>query len=431
MYEYQGALVKHRKPDVKFEEMNVSSISIKSLMRIYAEVYLILTHPVLGEKHTLKLSDVAPQLATVLDTVTVGQWLVSNGNLTLPTIPGVPKATTYTALARDAWQAGYKLDLALPIGSPFNDALDSDKTDIWLRRDLEADAAQEIDIDYVDLQRHCLATVNGLVHRMDADKDGAYIKDGGTTFRRSQNAMVGLISFKNLGRVHTASITPEMIYQPDETKLYSNNFYVKVPFDTSNKVMGIVIGGYLHLSSSDLKVIGSNSMKVDMRRIPFLERYMVSRYLMDQTNMERFHEASPNSTLDYNLQGFYSNECMLELLTQSQSFIVGIEVDHLVTEIVNTGRTHLPGRFYHDERPLWPLRTELGLMPSYLQEEENGVWVIRVNNNLQQHRFMNTRDYTLQPKVDEKRVSSEPQTFARGDLIQWSTSTVEIKVPVE
>ncbi|MNB72848.1 hypothetical protein D3C81_21740 [compost metagenome] len=417
MYEYQGALVKHRKPDVKFEELNVSNVPVKSLLRIYAEVYLILSHHALSVKHTLKLTDVTDRLAAVLDTVTVTQWLGTNADLTLPTFAGVPKPTTYTALARDAWQAGYKLDLAVPIGSPFNDALDSDKTDIWMRRE---------DTDYVDVQRHCLATVNGLVHRMDADKDGCYIKDGGTTFRKSQNAMTGLISFKNLGRVYTASITPEMIYQPDPTKLLSNNFYVKVPFDTTNKVMGIVIGGYLHLSSNDLKVIGSNSMKVEMRRIPFLERYMVSRYMMDQTNMERFHEATANSALDYDLQGFFGNECMLELLTQSQSFIVGIEVDHLVTNIIHTGRTHLPGRFYLDERPLWPLRTELGLLPSYLSEEENGVWVLRIDNNLQQHRFINTRDYSLQPKVDEKRVSSEPQTFAQGSLVQWSTSTVEI-----
>lgn len=422
MYEYLGALVKHRKPDVRFEEMNVSLVPVKSLLRVYAEVYLILTHPVLGVKHTLKLTDAADLMGTVLETTSVLQWLTANGNLTLPTTPGVPKATTYTALARDAWQAGYKLDLTLPIGSPFNDALDSDKTDIWLRRE---------DTDYVDVQQHCLATVNGLVHRLDADTDGAYIKDGGTTFRRSQDAQVGLISFKNLGRVHTASITPEMIYQPDPSKLLSNNFYVKVPFDTSDKVMGIVIGGYLHLSTNDIKVIGSNSMKVDMRRLPFLERYMVSRYKIDQTSMERFHSVSDANTLDYDLQGFYGNECMLELLTLSQSFIVGIEVDHLVTNVITAGRTHLPGRFYLDEQPRWPLRTELGLMPSYLSEEENGVWVIRVDNNLRQHRFMDTRDYSLQPKVDEKRVSSEPETFARGELIQWSTSTVEIAVPVE
>lgn len=426
MYEYLGALVKHRKPDVKFEELDVGNVSVKALMRIYAEVYLIVTHPVLGVKHTLKLSDAADRWATILEATTVRQWLTDNGNLTLPTVEGVPKAKTQTALARDAWQAGYRCDLAVGKGSPYNDALDSDKPDIWLVRDTEADAANGTTIDYVDVQQHCLGTVNGLFHRVDADKDGVYLKDGGTTYRKSQEAIVGLISFKNLGKIHTASITPDMIYNPDETKKYSYNFYVKVPFDTSNKVMGIVIGGYLHLSSSDLKVIGSNAMKVEMRKIPFLERYMVSRYQIDMTSMERFHEVSENNELDYDLQGFYSNECMLELLTLSQSFIVGIEVDHLVTDIVQTTRTHLPGRFYLNERPLWPLRTELGLMPSYLQEEENGVWVLRIKNNLRQHRFLETTDYSLQQKVDEKRVSSQPQTFARGELVKWSTSTVEI-----
>ncbi|QTH80270.1 hypothetical protein PA10_00070 [Pseudomonas phage pPa_SNUABM_DT01] len=420
MYEYQGALVKHRKPDVRFEEKDVKDIAVKTLLRDYAEVYLTLTHPSLEGKHTLVLTEVADRTGSLLETTTVAQWLVDNGNLTLPTHEGIPFTKTSVVMARDAWMAGYRVDRCIPNGSPFNDAIDSDKTDIWLTRD---------DTDYVDVQRHCLGTVNGLFHRVDADNDGVYLKDGGITFRKTQNALVGLVSFKNIGRVHTASITPDMVYNPDITKRYSDNFYLKVPFDTSNKVMGIVIGGYLHLHTNDIQVIGGNAMKVRMNKIPFLDRYMVSRYLIDQSSMERFHEVSATNELDYDLQGFLSNECMLELLTLSQSFIVGIEVDHLTTKVFQTSRTHLPGRFYHDQRPLLPLRTQLGLMPSYISEEENGVWVIRVDNNLQQHRFMNTRDYSLQPKVDEKRISSEPETLARGELVQWATHTVEIKVP--
>lgn len=262
MYEYQGALVKHRKPNVIFEELDVRDLSVKSLVRIYAEVYLILLHPVNGVSHTLKLSDAADKVVNLLEADTVQDWLVLNGNDTLPTVEGVPKVETHTAMARDAWQAGFKLDLAVSLGSPFNDALDSDKTDIWLQRD---------ETDYVDTLKHCLVTVNGLIHRLDADEDGLYAKGAGTTFRQSQNAMVGLISFKNLGEVHTATITPDMIYQPNPTKLYSDHFYIKVPFDTTDKVTGIVIGGYLHLASNDIAVTGDHVLKVEMRRIPFLE----------------------------------------------------------------------------------------------------------------------------------------------------------------
>lgn len=417
MYEYQRALVKHRMPNVRFEEKDVRQLSVKALQRDYADTYLILTHPSLNGKYTLRLRDAEAILVSVLEGVTVAQWLIDNGNTTLPTVKGEPVVTQRSVMAKDAWQAGFKVDLCVPSGSPFNDATDYDKTDIWLTRE---------GTDYIDAQRHCLATVNGLIHRVDADNDGLYIKDGGITFRRSQNAMVGLLSFANIGRVHTASITPEMVYNPDPTKLYSDSFYVKLPFDTTNKVMGIVIGGYLHLATADLKVIGANAIKVDMRRIPFLERYMVSRYLIDQSSLERFHEVSPTNEPDYDLQNFYSNEALLELLTQSQSFIVAIETDHLTTQIVQTTRTHLPGRFYFDEQPYWPLRTQLGLLPSYLSEEENGIWVIRVDNNLRQHRFINTRDFRYQPKVDEKRVSSEPETFHRGEFVKWSVSTVKI-----
>lgn len=418
MYQYQRALVRHRLPNVRFEEKDVRQLSIKALLRDYAETYLVLTHSSVVGKVTLRLSDAATILTPVLESTTVAQWLIDNGNRTLPTVEGEPKVTTHTALARDAWQAGFKADLCVPKGSPFNDATDYDKTDIWLTRK---------DTDYVDVQRHCLATINGLVHRVDADKDGVYIKDGGITFRKTENAAIGLISFKNLGRVHTASITPEMIYSPDTTKPFADTFYLKVPFDTTNKVMGVVIGGYLHLATQDIKTIGAHALKVDMKRIPFLERYMVSRYLIDQTPLQRFHEVSPTNERDYDLQNFYSNECLLELLTLSQSFIVGIEVDHLVTDIVASTRTYLPGRFYLDERPLWPLRTQLGLLPAYLSEEENGIWVVRVDNNLQQHRSMNTYNFRWNPKVDEKRVSHQPETFSRGEFIKWSHSAVTIK----
>lgn len=419
MYEYQYAMLKHRLPNVRYEEKDIRDLSVKTMLQAYAEVYLVVTHPALEGKHTLRLRDAETLLVPVLDTVTVAQWLIDNANTTLPTVPGEPKVKQFDALARDIWQAGFKADLCVAKGSPFNDATDYDKPDIWLTRD---------DTDYVDLQRHCLATVNGLVHRLDADRDGAYIKDGGVTFRKTQNAMLGLISFKNIGRVHTASITPEMVYQPNPTRLLSDQFYLKLPFDTTNKVVGIVIGGYLHLASRDVKVTGPHTLRVDMNRIPFLERYMESRYLINQSALERFHEVSPTNPTDYDLQNFHSNECMLELLGLSQSFVVAIETDHLTVDTIQTSRTFLPGRFYLEgEVPLWPLRTQLGLLPSYIKEEENKVWVLRTDNNLHQHRLMDTYNYRWQPKVDEKRISAEPVTFHRGELVKWGTSTLAIE----
>lgn len=418
MYQYESALVKHRLPNVRFEEKDIRGVSVKSLISLYAEVYLVLSHPSITGKVTLVLSEAENEITTLEESVTIAQWLIANGNKTLLTHPGIPKVKESVALSRDAWQAGYTVDICVPSGSPHNDASDYDKTDIWLTRK---------DTNYADVMHHCLGTVNGIVHRLDADGDGIYIKDGTASFRKTGNAQVGLISFKNVGRIRTASITPEMIYNPDPTKLYSDSFYLKVPFDTSNKVMGIVIGGYLHLATKDIKVIGPNAMRVNMKRIPFLERYMESRYLIDLSAMERFHDVSEANEVDYDLQGFYSNECMLELLTRSQSFIVSVEVDHINTDILQTERSQLPGRYYTYDKPLLPLRTQLGLLPAYISSEEVGKWVLCTNNNLRQHRFMETTNFRWQDKVNERRVSAEPETYQRGALIKWFTNQVVIE----
>lgn len=420
MYEYVKALVKYKKPNVKFEELDVRKVIVRSMMTIYDEVYVQLRHPSLTGIHTLIFSDIEDKVSSQLGTVTFEDWLLANGNNTLPTTEGIPVVEENSALARDAWQAGYNLDLCVPNGSPFNEAIDSDKSDIWMTR---------ADTDYIDVQGHCLATVNGLVHRLDADDQGVYIKEGGTSFRKAKIASVGLISFKTVGKLHTATIKPEDVYHVDPTKHYSSSVFIKVPFDTTNKVMGIVIGGYLHLCPNDVRVIGDNAIRVNMKRLPILERYMTSKYLIDQSSMERFHKISDQNPTDYNLNGFNSNECMLELLTLSQSFVVGIEVDHLTMTRHTTGRTHLPGRFYFDEAPIYPLMTELGLLPSYLSKEEAGIWVIRIDNNLKQNRFINTTDFSAQEKVDEKRVSSEAQSYSRGDLIKWTHSSVSIEIP--
>lgn len=417
MYEYRYSLVKHHLPNVHYEEIDLRTRHVRDLMSDFSDVYIVLTNPHMTGSHTLTMSEVPASLLPLDPQTTVSEWLVAIGTTTLPTVPGEPQVTTREVLSKDAWQAGYKADLCLPVGIPGDHGMDADKIDIWLRRD---------DTDYFDVQGHCLATMNGLVHRLDGDEHGIYIKDAGTTFSISGDAMLGLISFKNIGKVDTYNITPEMVYHPQDTRRYSDQFYVTLPFDSTDKVVGIVIGGYLHLASNDIAVTGPHTLKVEMNKIPFLERYMLSRYQMDQSSMERFHETGNGAAHEYDLQGFYSNECILELLSLSQSFIVAIETPHLTSRTSTLTRTRLPGRFYSDERPVQPLKTQLGLLPSYLSEEETGVWVLRIGNNLVTHRFIDTYDYKQDARVDEKRISGEPHTFSKGELIHWQTHHLSI-----
>lgn len=417
MYVYQDAFVMYRPPSARVEQVDVSAMSIKQLLRTYLEVFVVVHNTVLDEQHTLRLTDVSDLIMVELDSTTVVQWLADNGNQTLPTTKGTPSVKKNTVLFRDAWQAGYTADRCVPFGSPFNEGSDGDKTNIWLTRD---------DTDYINVQRHCLATVNGLVHRLDADENGLYIVDGGMTFGHSGNAFIGLMSFNAIGRVTTYDITPEMVYQPNPSRLLSDQFYVNLPFDTTGKVVGIVIGGYLHLNTSDISTTGARILRVDAKRIPLLERYMETRYIADMSAMERFHRISETNEHDYNLQNFMSNESMLELLSMSQSFIVAIDVESLYTDIVQTARTGLPGRFYSDIEPIYPLRTALGLFPSFIKSKEADTYVIRIDNNLIRRRLFNTAESEIWDKVDEKCISAQPAVYHRGDLVLWSNDRVVI-----
>lgn len=418
MYELKAGLVKSRLLGAVHEFKDLSNQKVKELLNQNKVVYLILSHYAIPNDVTLKLSDAASRIVGLSTDPTVTEWLTSIGGDSLPTSNGTAVVKQHNVLSRDTWQAGYDATLCVPQGSPLNDAPDSDKTDIWLTRE---------ETDYLAIQKYCLATVNGLMHRLDADSDGVYIKDGGITFSRSNDATLSLLSFLDVGEIKTHSITADMLYHPSETGRLRDSTYVKLPFSAEGKIVGIVIAGYLHLLTKDVVSVGLNSIKLLMNRIPILERYMESRYKIDMTSMERFFIPSEIENKEYLVDEFYSNECIRELLTIGQSFLIEIDTDNLGIEHIVTESTGLPGRFYHNSAPLFPLRTQLGLLPSYVSFEEVGKWVLCIDNNLHQRRLINTFDHQERLVVSEARESDQPYYYHRGELVRFSREEVVIE----
>lgn len=419
MYELKAGLVKSRVLGSTFEEKDLSSYKVKKLLTDYYEAYLVLTHFAITGETTLRIKDVERMIVILDSDPTVLEWLTMIGNTSLPVVNGLPKVSRKSVLARDVWQAGFTATLCVSKGNPNNDATDADKDDIWLTRK---------DTDYLASQPHSLTTINGLLHRLDGDMHGLYIKDGGITFRRSNQALLGMFSFESVGNITTHTITADMIYHPSPSGKLSDSSYIKLPFDASGKVVGVSIGGYLHLVSNDIQLTGDRSLKILMNRIPYFERYMVARKLIDMSSMERFHTVNEDPVL-YDTVGFNSDECIKELLTLSQSFLIEVDTPNMSVVHIKTVNTGLPGRFYHHEQPNYPLRTQLGLLPSYVKQEEDGVWVLCIDNNLAQHRTLNTFDNTDRPISTEGRVSDWSQSYHRGDLTRWSTESVEVVKP--
>lgn len=426
MYILKAGLIKSRKLGAAYEQADLSQVKMRSLLADYQEVYLTFSHFAETTLVTLKVADIASRITALPNDPTLEAWLTQIGTSSLPTVAGSPKVVVGNVLAKDLWQAGYTATLCVPIGHPENDATDADKTDIWVTVDPEQ---RKDAVDYLELQSNCLATVNGLIHQFDADIHGAYIKNGGTTFMRSNGVTMGLLSFAAIGKIKTHPITADMIYHTDATlgKL-SNSVHLKLPFSTDDKVVGIVIAGYLHLVSKEVVVTGPNSVRVRMKHIPYLERYMENRKVIDMTSLERFYMLDGETRDVYNTEGFYSDECIKELLTLSQSFIVEIDTDNLAVSYEKTINTQLPGRFYLDKQPMYPLRTQLGRLPSYVSFEEAGRWVLCIDNNLVHNRVIDTFDHQDRAVVTEQRESDIPVSYHRGDLVMWSKQSLTISV---
>lgn len=414
MYQYKKAIVKQRVTG-RYVEEDVSNQSIKLIQQNHSEVFLILTHSISPGVWTVRLTDLYPLLVAVGPEVSVAEWLVTNGSSTLPGETGEYEIVYSDVLCRDSWQAGYKATTAVASGSPLNEAPESEKPDIWLSRE---------DTTYTELRDHVLVTVNGLLHRCDADDKGLYIKEGAVTARKAGNAFIGLLSFASIGRVSTHTIEDDMVYNPDPTKRLSDSLVIRSPVDLTNKFVGVVIAGILHWVGRDVIVTGPNTIRVNTKHLPLIERYMEFRHLMDLSVLKRHFEVFEGNDVDYDLAQMLSNECMLDMMGMSQSFIVTVDCDNLETIHHSVSPAFIPGRFYHDERPLWPLVLQYGLMPSYISVEESGTWVIRCDKHLYNRRQFANHSLSNRTKVSAMRETEQVQRFANACLVQYRSSKI-------
>lgn len=409
MYICTKAIVRKKNSKGRWVEEDLSEASVATLFDTYSEVYLILTHPTLDHEVSLNLADVAAQVAGLLETVSVADWLESLGDRSLPTRDEIPTVTTRQVKYNDAFVAGYTLRLVDPNGSINNDLPVADRYNILLTRP---------DTNYELFYKNCLVTVNGMVHRTDYDASGVYVIEGGKSARIANENHVGLISFRDIGELDFISITEDMIYNPHPNGQLRHQAHIALPKDIGTKMIALVLGGYLHLLDSYFIPTGERSIKIDMANLPLIQRFYASKGLIDLSPMTDLYEKDPTNPDHVALDDFFSDASIKAFLTLSQSFVVLIDTDNLYVEKHKLEYTGLPGRYYSHFRPDWPIRTELGRLPEYVAIPESDIWVIAVQDNFStRYRFESTY-WHQDVGIDSSRESHAPVFYAQGQLLE-------------
>lgn len=423
MYNCTRALVRRHGANQRLLETQVNTMSVRELINDYTIVYLVLTHPALPSEVSLNLEDVADVVFKLSPTVTVDQWLTSNGDKTLPTSTTVPKKAAGVAKYRDLFVAGYHAEKVHPTSGSGNSLLDAELTDLQITRE---------GADYKEIYEHALFTINGLCHIADYSSKGVFIKGGGRSIHYANRNQIGITSFLDVGKMSFYPITDTMIKsvgldeigRPHQLK---KGVLLNLPnVDLSNKVVMISLMGVLHYASNRYKVVGDHSILLEWWKLPLMELINNTRPYIDISSFEATLDpvAWHKDAIDLNLAN--TDDSIKAFLKLKQTFIILIEADNFFYNRIAVEQTGLPGRYVHPDRPRYPLQLENGFLPEYMTYDDHGQYVIAVDQNLAQRYAHHTRTYSTEDNyVNSAKRSEFPNYYASAYLLEMGRDFVQ------
>jgi hypothetical protein len=368
MYQLVSAIVKPISSGGRWRNMDIGNVQLNALFRDFKRVIATLSNPNLTANVSF---DIAPYLAALGgSTLTFNEWLVQNGNLTLPTTNNLPVIEPRYAKFADAVHGGYKVTPVHPTAASDATIPVEAKTDLQLTR---------ANTDYALLYKHCLANVNGFYHRTDYSPNGLYIVDGMRSCLHGKRNEVGLLSFMALGELEFIQLTEDMIYTLKEGESLKTNCYFDTGVDLSQKTVMLVLGGYLQqLDQNAFYRISQTAFGINFGQLPLIDRYYETYKVLNLEDLGM--ESSPNSNEQISVEDLYSDAVLKRLLTMSQSFIVVLDKQDIFFDYVNVKRSPYPGCYTSFVRPVYPLVVGHGRHEVYWPRTEYDRWSININN---------------------------------------------------
>lgn len=404
-YRLITAMVRADAIDAGWEELDISALDINHLLQTYRQVWVKLVEPGVDETQVwFNLVENRGLFPLYVGARLFGDWLATNGSTTLPTTTISPQFSTRTVRYSDAYRAGYTVELTdytrhpdaqLPLGA---------KRDLLLRRD---------GIDFSLHGRHCLATVNGLVHRVAGSPHGLYVVDGGRSGTVANDNQVGLLSFANIAPLTLIPISHDMLYKQTPDQKYSDYVMIKSPVDLEDKTVILVIGGYMHVLDSSYLITGSHSIRVDTTMLGLAQRIFDLHGSLDISSLNlRPVLDNPNQ---FAREDLFSDRTIAALFTLPQSFLVIMPKTELISRRRSLQPLPAPGRFIaNDAGSMLPLVTAYGRLSDYMPFYERGEWLICSRYAVRHNYTFETNELDTLDSIDTTRHPYKPTTLPKA-----------------
>lgn len=399
MYTLTGARFRKDRRNGRWEEANLSAVTIATLQVTHGDVWLFITYPSLTEPKAVRFDLVAGWLTSADAGKTVQQWLTGIDNRTLPFATTFPTfVPTYVQYAQ-AWHAGYDIQ-PITRGGSYNP--------VGSRYDKEDLRVLHPHLDPEDIAKHAMFTVNGLFHLVDYNEDQVVIMGGNRSVVRANDNQVGIYSFKQIGEIKHLPITESMIAAQYAGAFYKDGVYLTIPpsVDMTNKTMLLVIGGYLQVLGKTYTRTGDRTYKVDMLNLQLLERYYDSYDKIDLTSLGlSVYEDNPSLIA---VADILQNVTLKAYLTLEQSFFVIVDSPSFFQELVPLDYAGFPGRYIDFDHRYLPLVGAYGRMIENHRIQEDGVDLVAAARNVRHNYDFQRRRWMSSQAVDAGRDPSDP-----------------------
>lgn len=415
MYQLISAIAKHKSPGSPWLRVDVTATKLADIYSTYEEVYFEVKNAFWTKNRTMLASALRPRITQMSQTLP--EFFTSIGNNTLPTVNGLASIKQGEVIYADAYWAGYSLERAIYARNPGYIPAPSEADCLVMKKE---------GVKPADLLKYCLVTVNGLVHRVDADSSVNYVLNAFNSVRIARRHEVGIINFKNIGALQCVSITPAMVHRRDPNQSMANQLYIKSPVSTKNKTVALVMGGYLHLLDNfTFCRVGEDIFCLDTQSLPLIDRFYESEKLIDLSSLGL--ERKGKNNVQISRAQLTSDETLTKWMTLSQSFLVLINNDvvNVEREQIETGSSW--GMYVVPKEPTKPLLANYGSFLTYTKAVDDGKWTLTTGANTVNNLLVNTAEDFNSPFPADNRIPHNREEISRAQFLRIYTDSIVIK----
>lgn len=384
MYILKQAYLKKINSEESYQFYDISQFTIQQILESFVDGYFLLTHSQLKGNFYLSLENLRNSNIPLILNLTLQDWFGTNGRLELNVSKKPILYKKGLVKYSDAILAGYEIN---SIGRRMRkdaNISQADKVDIFV---------EKINVPKQDLYTKTLFSVSGFIHRNIPYENGVALLGGGETFNLTKQNTVGVLSFKECGRLTQVELTEGMVKNVSPEIPLIHTTLINSKHDLNGKCVFLVLAGYLIINNGIVEIVNYDQglVKVNTNKLRIVDMLLNS---VDKINLDSIGVFTVGDRIatkhKVRLQDIQSDICIEKLFLLPQSFLVIVEADSIGMNRIAVQTTGLPTVYEYHEEPYLPLMSSRGLLKEYWKRNTTWGWVLKTNDDIEHFKMNDT-----------------------------------------